>query len=94
MGFLAPAFLVGALAIGLPLYLHLLRRKTTNPQPFSSLMLFEPQQQSTARRRRLRYWLLLSMRLALLLLLAMTFAEPYVTQLLPGGTRDELLQPP
>ncbi len=91
MGFLAPAFLVGALAVGLPLYLHLLRRKESNPQPFSSLMLFEPRQQSTSRRRRLRYWLLLSLRLALLLLLAMAFADPYVTQLLPGGAPDKLL---
>jgi hypothetical protein len=91
VGFLAPAFLIGALAVGLPLYLHLLRRKTSNPQPFSSLMLFEPRQQSTSRRRRLRYWLLLSLRLALLLLLAIAFAELYLTRLVPGGTPDKLL---
>src|SRR4051794_39179992 len=91
MGFLAPAFLVGALAVGLPLYLHLLRRNVSNPQPFSSLMLFEPRQQSTTRRRRLRYWWLLALRLAVLLLLAMTFAEPYIRELLPGGAPDKLL---
>jgi hypothetical protein len=91
MGFLAPAFLVGVLAVGLPLYLHLLRRNTSNPQPFSSLMLFEPRQQSTTRRRRLRYWLLLALRLALLLLLVIAFAEPYVRELLPGGTADKLV---
>jgi hypothetical protein len=91
MGFLAPAFLVGALAVGLPLYLHLLRRNISNPQPFSSLMLFEPRQQSTTRRRRLRYWLLLSLRLALVLLLVIAFAEPYIRELLPGGAPDKLL---
>jgi hypothetical protein len=91
MGFLAPAFLLGALAVGLPIYLHLLRRKTSNPQPFSSLMLFEPRQQSTSRRRTLRYWLLLVLRLAVLLLLVVAFAEPYLTQLLPGNTPDKLL---
>jgi hypothetical protein len=91
MGFLAPAFLIGALAVGLPLYLHLLRRNVSNPQPFSSLMLFEPRQQSTTRRRRLRYWLLLALRLALLLLLVIAFAEPYVRERLPGDTPDKLL---
>jgi len=91
MGFLAPAFLVGALAAGLPIYLHLLRRDTSNPQPFSSLMLFEAHRQSTTQRRRLRYWLLLSLRLALLLLLVLTFAEPYIKELLPGGTVKKVL---
>ena len=60
MGFLAPAFLLGALAVGLPIYLHLLRRSTSTPRPFSSLMLFEARQQSATQRRRLRYWLLLA----------------------------------
>ena len=30
MGLLAPGFLLGALAIGLPVYLHLLRRHSAN----------------------------------------------------------------
>ena len=76
MGFLAPGFLIGAAAVGLPLYLHLLRRHTTTPHPFSSLMFFEPRTQSSIRHRRLRYLLLLSLRLAVLILLALTFAKP------------------
>jgi hypothetical protein len=91
VGFLAPAFLLGALAIGLPLYLHLLRRNTSTPLPFSSLMFFESRQQSTTRRRRLRYLLLLALRLALILLLALAFAEPYVRQFAAGGTPDKLM---
>ena len=90
MGFLAPAFLIGALAVGLPLYLHLLRRNTSTPLPFSSLMLFEPRQQSATRRRRLRYWLLLALRLAVVLLLALAFAEPYVDRFLVGAAPDKL----
>ena len=42
MGLLAPWFLAGALAVGVPLYLHLLRRHTSTPQQFSSLMFVEP----------------------------------------------------
>lgn len=91
MGFLAPGFLLGALAMGLPVYLHILRRSASTPQPFSSLMLFELRQQSATRRRRLRYWLLLSLRLAVALLLALAFAEPYVSQLVPGATSEKLL---
>jgi hypothetical protein len=91
VGFLAPAFLFGALAMGLPLYLHLLRRSTSTPLPFSSLMLFEVRPPSATQRRRLRYWLLLALRLVLLLLLAVTFAEPYVSRLIVGSAGDKLL---
>jgi Aerotolerance regulator N-terminal/von Willebrand factor type A domain len=91
VGFVAPAFLVGALAVGLPLYLHLLRRNTSTPLPFSSLMFFELRQQSTTRRRRLRYLLLLALRMALVLLMALAFAEPYVRQVAAGGAPDRLL---
>jgi hypothetical protein len=90
VGFLAPAFLIGALAVGLPLYLHLLRRNTSTPLPFSSLMLFEPRQQSATRRRRLRYWLLLALRLAVVLMLVLAFAEPYVDRFLVGAAPEKL----
>jgi hypothetical protein len=91
MGLLAPAFLLGALAVGLPLYLHFLRRNTSDPLPFSSLMLFEAQQPSAVRRRRLHYWLLLVLRLALVLLLVLAFADPYIKELLPAGTPAKLM---
>jgi hypothetical protein len=89
MGVLAPGFLLGALAVGLPLYLHLLRRHTSTPLPFSSLMLFEPQQKSSMRRRRLRYFLLLALRLALLLALCLAFADPYVNRAALGASADK-----
>ena len=91
MGFLAPAFLFGALAAALPVYLHLLRRNTSTPLPFSSLMFFELRPPSATQRRRLRYWLLLALRLALLLLLAAAFAEPYVSRLVAGSAADKLM---
>ena len=91
MGFLAPAFLFGAVAVGLPLYLHLLRRNTSTPLPFSSLMLFELRPPNATQRKRLRYWLLLALRLALVLLLALAFAEPYVSNLVAGARGDKLL---
>jgi len=78
MGLFAPWFLAAAAAVGIPIYLHLLRRRTTTPRPFSSLMFFEPRTQSSIRHRRLRYLLLLSLRMALLVLLALAFANPFI----------------
>jgi len=91
MGFLAPWFLAGAALIGLPLYLHPLRRHTTTPHPFSSLMFFERRTQSSIRHRRLRYLLLLSLRLAVLVLLALAFANPYIKQRAVAASSDKQL---
>jgi hypothetical protein len=91
VGVLAPAFLLGALAVAIPLYLHLLRHTTNQPEPFSSLMFFQKREQTATRRRRLRYWLLLALRLAVLVLLALAFAEPYVSELVGGPAPQKLL---
>ncbi len=84
----------------MPLYLHLLRRHTTAPHPFSSLMFFEQRTQSSIKHRRLRYLLLLSLRLALLLLLVLAFANPFINrpaasvngEKLDAGGRRQFLQ--
>jgi Aerotolerance regulator N-terminal/von Willebrand factor type A domain len=90
MGFLSPWFLFGVAAIGLPVYIHLLRRHIVPPQPFSSLMFFERGTQSSTRHRRLRYWLLFSLRTALLLLLVLAFANPFI-RIAAGGVNGKLL---
>lgn len=89
MGVAAPLFLLGALAIGLPIYLHLLRHTSSELKPIASVMLFEPRPQTARRRRRLRHLLLLALRILVLLLLALTFAAPYLTlkRGLPGAAR-------
>ncbi len=79
MGFAAPWFLAGVAAIALPVWLHLLRRHRSNPVRFSSLMFFEPHTQSSIKHRRLRYLLLFALRAALLALLALAFAGPFLT---------------
>jgi hypothetical protein len=77
MGFLAPWFLAGLLAVGLPVFVHLLRKQTTVPRPVSSLMFFEQGTQSSTRHRRLRYLLLFALRVLLVVLLALAFARPF-----------------
>jgi hypothetical protein len=78
MGFLSPWFLVGIVGIGVPVYIHLLRHHTATPLPVSSLMFFERGIQSSTRHRRLRYLLLFALRAALVLLLVLAFANPFI----------------
>ena len=91
MGLFSPWFLAGAAAVALPLYLHLLRRHRANPRPFSSLMFFEQRKQSPVKHRRLRYLVLLSLRLALLLLLTLAFADPFLRRPAAGAAGGKLL---
>jgi hypothetical protein len=80
MGLFAPWFLAGLVALGLPLYLHLLKRQTTKPKAVSSLRFYESRTQASTRHRRLRYFMLLSLRLLVLLFLILAFANPFVNR--------------
>ena len=91
MGLLAPWFLAGTVLAGLPIYIHLLRKHSTTPQPFSSLMFFERRTQSSIKHRRLRYLLLLSLRLAVLLFLILAFANPFINRSAASMSSDKLL---
>src|SRR5580698_6455280 len=80
MGLFAPWFLAGLAGLALPVYLHLLKRQTRQPKAVSSLMLYESRTQASTRHRRLRYFLLLSLRMLVLLLLILAFANPFVNR--------------
>jgi hypothetical protein len=90
MGFLAPWFLAGLAALGVPVFVHLLRRHVSTPRPVSSLMFFERGTQSSTRHRRLRYLLLFALRFALVLLVVLAFANPFVRRA-AAGNRGRLL---
>ena len=77
MNFLYPAFLLGALAIAIPIVLHLLRRDVAPEVPFTAVRLLRKSPVERSRRRRLRDVLLLAARVVALLLLAAAFARPY-----------------
>jgi len=78
MAFFTPAFFAAMVALGLPIYIHLLKRHKTTPTPFSSLMFFEKRTQSSVKHRRLQYLFLFALRMLLLLLLIVAFAKPYL----------------
>lgn len=77
MGFLSPWFFGGLVALGVPVFVHLLRRHIATPRPVGSLMFFERGMQSSTRHRRLRYLLLFALRSALVFLVVLAFAEPF-----------------
>ena len=79
MNFLYPAFLLGALAVAIPVVLHFLRRDVAPEVPFSAVRLLHRSPIARSRRRRLRDLLLLAARVAALLLLAAAFARPYIS---------------
>src|SRR3970040_404127 len=76
MTLLAPAFLLGLLAIGIPLWLHRLSSDNPNKQRFSSLMFLEPGEPRRVLAKKLQYLLLLALRIGVLVLLALAFAQP------------------
>ena len=78
LSFLNPWYLIGALAIVGPILLHLRRRPPKEFVPFSTLMFLEKTPERLTRRSKLeRLWLLL-LRCAVLLLLALLFARPFM----------------
>ena len=77
IGFLSPLFLAGALAAAIPIVLHLLRRKPDVRLPFSAVKLLQHAPVEHAEKRRLRELLLLALRVAALVLLAIAFARPF-----------------
>ena len=78
LGLLSPWFLLGALAVTVPIVLHLLRRRTDPVLPFSAVRLLRGVPVERTRRRRLRDVLLFVLRVAAVLLLAASFARPYL----------------
>lgn len=78
MSFLAPIFLLGGLALALPLIFHLIRRTSKDRVPFSSLMFLQPTPPRVTRRSRLEDILLLVLRCLVLALLALGFARPFL----------------
>jgi len=76
VSFLFPLYLLGALAIAIPIALHLRRRPTRDRIEFSSTLFLDPADPPQRRSSRIEHWLLLALRCAALLLLAMLFCRP------------------
>jgi hypothetical protein len=87
MSFLYPAFLIGAVAVAIPIVLHLLQRDVAPEVPFTAVRLLRRSPVESDKRRRLRDVLLLMARVAALVLLASAFARPYIQRAAPDAVR-------
>ncbi|MCA9109809.1 MAG: BatA domain-containing protein [Planctomycetaceae bacterium] len=77
MSFLTPLYLLGVLAVTLPVVFHMIRRTPHGRQEFSSVMFLEPSSPRTTNRSSIEHWLLLLLRAVAVCLLAFAFARPF-----------------
>ena len=78
MNLLFPLYLLGALAVAAPIYLHLKRKPPSDKVDFSSLRFLKPQRKVRINRQsKLEQLALLCLRSLALLLLAFVFARPF-----------------
>lgn len=82
-------FLAAGLAVALPIVIHLLFRQRTRTVPIGSVRFLHQVVKEHRRRRRVRQWLLLSLRMLAVLLLALLFARPYWDQSHRRGLEQE-----
>ncbi len=80
MSFLTPLYLAGLIAIAGPILFHMIRRTPKGQVPFSTLMFLEPSPPKVTSRSRIEHWLLLLLRAAAVILLAMAFSRPFLRQ--------------
>ena len=78
MSFLFPLFFVGALAVAIPIVLHLWKHEVAPPVAFSDIRFLRRAPVMHRRRRRLRELLLLALRVAALLLFVLAFTRPFL----------------
>ena len=83
MAFLNPLFLFGLLATGIPLVIHLWNRRRVLTIDFSSLIFITAAHRENARRFQLRQFLILLLRMAIIALIALALARPFLTLGLP-----------
>jgi len=86
LSFLSPLFLAGAAAVAVPIVLHLLKREPEVRVKFAAVKLIKEAPVERTDKRRLRELVLLALRVAALLLLAVAFARPFFASGAAVGT--------
>ncbi|MEQ1574817.1 MAG: VWA domain-containing protein, partial [Vicinamibacterales bacterium] len=78
LSFLSPLFLAGAAAAAIPIALHLFHRRIDPVIDFAAIRYLRAATVEQASRRRFRELLLVALRVAALVILAVAFARPYL----------------
>jgi hypothetical protein len=89
--FAHPAYLWGALAVAVPILVHLFNQRRPRPLPFGAIEFVLRSQRQKASRLRLRQLLLLALRCLLIAAVAVALARP---QLRPKGAQSAAAQGP
>lgn len=90
MTFLNASLLLGALAVAVPIYLHLTGQKQPKQVVFGSLFLLQRTLQTTQSKVRLKRWWLLAVRVLLLLATALALAGPAIAAAAASGMKISL----
>ena len=85
MSFLTPFYVLGILAVGLPIIFHLIQRRPKGQTMFSSLMFLRPSPPRLTRRSRLDNLLLLFLRALAVTLIALAFSRPFLRSIAQLG---------
>jgi len=80
MSFLSPWFLLGLLGVAIPLAIHLSRRQKAEKVVFSTIRFLKQTPKKMILFQQIRQWLLLLIRAAIIALLAVAFARPFLSQ--------------
>src|SRR4051794_37862866 len=89
--FLFPLYLIGAAALGIPLWVHLRNRQSTPPYRFPTLRFLMQSSIVSERRRQILRWLVLLLRLGALAALALAFAQPWLPSAIAPGSSAAVL---
>ena len=89
MTFLSIGFLLCGLAAAIPVFIHMIHRQNLRELPFATLRFIRISEQKTRNKRRIQDFLLLLLRMAVLLLIAIGLANPTIRNLsnLWGGAQ-------
>jgi hypothetical protein len=92
MGLIHAGFLAALAALAVPVLIHLLSRWQVRRLEFGTMQFLQEIIYDSAHRRRLRRWLLLMTRMALVALLAVLFARPFIPERsLRDGNRSRIV---
>ena len=91
LGFIHLGFLAAAAAVAVPILIHLLFRPRARKVKIGTLFFLRSVLRDSARRRKVRRWILLALRAAGVLLLALLFARPYRTDAAAQGSEREVI---
>ncbi|QEF96558.1 hypothetical protein Mal15_05860 [Stieleria maiorica] len=80
MNFIQTGFLIGGLAVAIPVLVHLLSRWQVRRVELGTMRFLQEVMQDGAQRRKIRRWLLLATRMASIAALVLLFARPYLPE--------------